>query len=94
MKIFIVLHNEIMGTPQNWRADEMVFYTCTTMKKALDLIKKSAVVRWSWWEIQQQELDSQEWPEHVGYYGRRGGKLAKPPYEKCVEIYKKEGQTQ
>ncbi|WP_299465088.1 hypothetical protein [uncultured Gimesia sp.] len=62
------------------------------MKKALELIKKCYVVRWSWWEIQVQEMDSQEWPEHVGYYGRRGGKLAKPPYEKCVEIYKKEGR--
>lgn len=82
-----------MGTPQDWRADEMVFYTCTTMKKALELIKSSYVERWSWWEIQVQDMNSSEWPEHVGYYGRRGGKLARPPYEKCVEIYKKEGHT-
>lgn len=82
-----------MGTPQDWRADEMVFYTCTSLEKALDLIRKSGVVRWSWWEIQVQDMDSPEWPEHVGYYGRRGGKLARPPYEKCVEIFRKEGDT-
>ncbi|WP_198000879.1 hypothetical protein [Gimesia fumaroli] len=48
-------------------------------KTALELIKKYHVVRWSWWEIRVQDLDSQEWPEHVGYFGRRGGKLARPP---------------
>lgn len=90
MKVFIVLHHEIMGTAKNYRADEMLFYTCTSMKKALELIKQSRVDRWSWWEIQVQEMDSKEWPERVGFYGRRGGKLSKPPYEKCVEIFKKE----
>ncbi|WP_298865640.1 hypothetical protein [uncultured Gimesia sp.] len=93
MKVFIVLHHEIGGAQEDWRADEMVFYTCTSMKKALELIKECYVVRWSWWEIQVQEMNSQEWPEHVGYYGRRGGKLTKPPYKKCVEIYKKEGHS-
>ena len=83
-----------MGTPQDWRVDEMVFYTCTSLKKAIELIKKCHVVRWSWWEIQVQDIDSQEWPEHVGYYGRRGGKLAMPPYEKCVDIFKKESDSQ
>ena len=93
MRVFIVLHHEIMGTPDNWRADEMLFYTCTSLKKALELIKTSGVDRWSWWEIQVQDMDRPEWPEHVGYYGRRGGKLAKPPYEKCVEIFKQERRT-
>jgi len=94
MKIFIVLHHEIMGAPDDYRADEMVFYTASSMKKALDLIKKSGVSRWSWWEIQMQDLDKREWPEHVGYYGLRGGRLAKPPYEKCVEVFKKEVRLQ
>jgi hypothetical protein len=89
MKVFIVLHHEIMGTPEDCRADEMVFYTCDSLKKAINLIRKSSVDRWSWWEIQSQELNNHDWPEHVGYYGLRGGKLAKAPYEKCVELFKK-----
>ena len=88
MKIFIVLHHEIMGTPEDCRADEMVFYTCDSLKKAINLIRKSGVDRWSWWEIQSQELNGHDWPEPVGYYGLRGGKLAKPPYDKCVELFK------
>lgn len=87
MKVFLVLHHEIMGTPDDCRADEMVFYTCTSMNRALEHIKKTHVDRWSWWEIQSQETNSWEWPEHVGYYGRRGGKLNNPPYKKCVELY-------
>ncbi len=94
MKVFIVVHHEIMGTPDDCRVDEMMFYTCKSLKKALELIKKSSVDRWSWWEIRVQDMDDLEWPEHVGYYGRRGGKLAKPPYEKCVAIFKKERRTQ
>lgn len=93
MQIFIVLHHEIMGRPDNLRADEMVFFTCTSMEKAIGLIKSSGVARWSWWEIQKQELDSHDWPEHVGYYGLRGGKLSRPPYERCVEIFRKERRT-
>ena len=89
MIIFIVLHHEIMGTPEDCRADEMVFYTCVSLKKAINLIRISGVDRCSWWEIQSQELNRLDWPEHVGYYGLRGGKLAKAPYEKCVELFKK-----
>ena len=81
-----------MGTPEDCRADEMLFYSCTSMKKALELIKKSSVKRWSWWEIQVQDMDTPEWPQHVGYYGRRGGKLAKAPYDKCVEIFREESR--
>ena len=88
MKIYIVLHHEIMGTPEDFRADEMVFYTCDSLEKAIDSIRGSRVDRWSWWEIQSQELNSHDWPEHVGYYGLRGGKLASPPYGKCVELFK------
>ena len=87
MKIFIVVHHEIMGTPENYRADEMVFYTCDSLKKAINLIRKSVVDRWSWWEIRSQELNSDDWPEHIGYYGLRGGKLAKAPYQKCIELF-------
>jgi hypothetical protein len=93
MKIFIVLHHEIMGSLNKYRADEMVFYTTSSMKKALGLIKKSGVSRWSWWEIQMQDLDKAEWLEHVGYYGLRGGRLAKPPHKKCVEIFKRESRA-
>ena len=92
MKIFIVLHHEIMGAPDWIRADEMVFFTASSMKRALQLIKTSFVCRWSWWEIQVQELDTDDWPSHVGYYGRRGGKLVKRPYKKCVELFKKQGR--
>lgn len=88
MKIYIVLHHEIMGTPADCRTDEMVFYTCTSIERALELIRTSHVVRWSWWEIQVQNFDDSEWPEHIGWYGRRGGKLSKPPYEKCVRLYR------
>ncbi len=94
MKIFIVLHHEIIGTPDDYRVDEMVFYTASSMKTALALIKKSRVDRWSWWEIQVQDLDRCEWPEHVGYYGLRGGTLTKPPHDKCVAMFKKNRRGQ
>jgi hypothetical protein len=88
MKVFIVLHHEIMGTLDDHWADEMVFYTTSSIKKALALIRESSVDRWSWWEIQVQDLDGHEWPEHVGYYGRRGGKITKPPYDTCLQLFK------
>ncbi|QVL32231.1 hypothetical protein KIH39_25920 [Telmatocola sphagniphila] len=90
MQIYIVLHHEVMGTEEDFRFDEMVFFTASTLKKALSMIKKCGVSRYSYWEIQTQKIDDLEWPEHVGYYGLRGGKLTAPPYEKCVAAFKKE----
>lgn len=87
MKIYLVLHHEIMGRPPKHWADEMVFHTASSMRKALDLIRRSYVDSWSWWEIQVCVLDELEWPKHVGYYGPRGGKLKRPPREKCVERF-------
>jgi hypothetical protein len=90
MKVYIVLHHEFMGALDDYRVDEMVFFTASSIKKAVALIKRSSVDPWSWWEIQVQDLDDHEWPEHVGYYGRRGGKIAKPPYEKCLQLFTKD----
>ncbi len=91
MKIYLVLHHEIMGAHDNLWADEMVFFTARSFEKAIRLIKNSHVSKWSWWEIQVHDLDSSDWPVSLGLFGLRGGKLRKSPYEKCVEIFKREG---
>lgn len=88
-KWFQSWHNRL-----HWRLDCLNYlHNHMAKKTALELIKKYHVVRWSWWEIRVQDLDSQEWPEHVGYFGRRGGKLARPPCEKCVAVFKQESDT-
>jgi hypothetical protein len=51
MKIFLVLHHEIMERKDHFFADEMVFYTAKSLEAAVEMIKKSHVARWSWWEI-------------------------------------------
>jgi hypothetical protein len=89
-KVYIVLHHEIFECKTGgYVADEMVFYVVSSMAGAIRCIKNSHVDPYSWWEIQQAILDdpSQDWPEHVGYYGRKGGRLKNPPYEKCVAIF-------
>ena len=86
MKIYIILHLEVMGTPSNLRMDEMVFYTTSSLKRALAIIKggkrKLRVSKWSYWQVQVQKLNVPEWPEHVGYYGRTGKKIKHPCYSK------------
>ena len=90
MNIYLVLHHEIMGVKENCRADEMVFYTATSFENAMRLIKKTHVSAWSWWEIQVHDANTSDWPESLGLYGRRGGKLRKS-YDEFVAIYEKEG---
>jgi hypothetical protein len=88
--LYSVLHHEIFENGERgYRADEMLFYITSSMEKALEFIKSSGVAPYSWWEIQVSQLDEREWPEHVGWYGLRGGKLKAQPYQKCVELYKK-----
>lgn len=93
-KIYIVLHHEIMGVPGNYRDDEMVFFTASSLQHALKLIRRMHVDRWSWWEIQVHQLNSIDWPEHVGFFGRRGGRIASPKFEKYVSIFEKERRDQ
>ena len=88
MKIYIVLHCEIMGLDNYFRIDEMVFYTADSLEKAVELIKSSRTDPWSWWEIQVQELNGHDWPVRVNLYGPRGGILKKTPYEKCINLFK------
>lgn len=87
MKLFHVLHHEFMGVIEPPLADEMLFYTASSLKKAIAMIKRAHTCPWSWWEIQVQDLDRQEWPEHFGYYGPRGGKLAAQPWAKCLALF-------
>lgn len=88
MKLYIVLHHEIF---YGGRADEMTFFVASSLKKAIKMIKDSyGVSSYSWWEIQSYELDTLDWPEHVGWYGRKGGKLRSPPIEKATKAYNEE----
>jgi hypothetical protein len=87
-KVYIVLHHEIMGTDENPRADEMVFWVASSLQQAIAMIKRSGVCAWSWWEIQEQRIHDFEWPEHVGFYGLRGGKLKQRPYDKCLRLFR------
>jgi len=85
MKVYIILHHEIFENG----VDEMVFHIASSLNKAIEFIKKSYVSSYSWWEIQEQEMDDdEEWPAHVGYYGRRGGKLKTEPYKKAMEAFR------
>jgi len=88
MKLYIVLHHEIF---YGEHVDEMVFFVASSLEKAIEMIKESyGVSSYSWWEIQSYELDTLDWPEHVGWYGRKGGKLKEPPFHKALKAYEKE----
>mgnify|MGYP007120766191 FL=1 len=91
MKIFHVLHHEIFytGGIVEYRADEMLFHTCSTLKNAIKYIKTSSVEPWSWWEIQEHRVDHQDWPSHFAYYDYRGRKIDSPPYDASVKMYKR-----
>jgi hypothetical protein len=86
MKIYLVIQNQRTAPREEWyRVGETVFYTTRTLAKAFELIKKSRVAKWCWWEIKSHDLDSDEWPEQIGYFGPRGGKLTrKAIIKKCV----------
>lgn len=45
MKAFHMVHDEIMGTRGACRVNQKVVYLCSRLYKALDLIRKSGLVR-------------------------------------------------
>jgi hypothetical protein len=88
-KIYIVLHHEIMLLGNEYVADEMVFQVASSMRRALAYIRSYWVEPYSWWEIQETAIDNPDWPEHYGWYGRRGGKLNHAPYKRALAAYKR-----
>jgi hypothetical protein len=88
-QIYVVVHHEIFDVGDEYHDHEMVFQVASSVKKALEYIRTSRVEPYSWWEIQVTTLDSEDWPECYGWFGRGGGKLRKRPYEKAVAAYKR-----
>jgi hypothetical protein len=88
--VFLVLHYEIMmhGSDIYW-PDDIVSYVASSLAKALRYIKRVSVEEYSWWKIEEQAVDGMDNPVHIGWYGRRGGKLKAAPYEKAIAAYKK-----
>ncbi len=60
-----------------------------SLKKGISLIRKSWLIGGPGGRFNRKNVNRRDWPVHVGYYGLRGGKLAKVPYEKCVELFRK-----
>jgi hypothetical protein len=90
VKIYLVLHHEIMQRGRNhYFADDVVLHVASSPRKALAHVRSTSVAPFSWWEIQEQTVDDEEWPTHLGWYGRRGGKLKHPPFARAVEVYKR-----
>jgi hypothetical protein len=90
MKVYLVLHHEIFQRgPNEYIADDVVFHVASSIDKALAYIKEVHVDPYSWWEVQEQVVDSMDDPKHIGWYGRRGGKLKRQPFAKSVEVFKK-----
>jgi hypothetical protein len=90
MRIYLVLHHEIFQRgPHDYFADDVVFHVASSHENALAYIKRVHVDPYSWWEIQAVTVNGMDDPEHVGWYGRRGGKLAHPPFNKAVALFKK-----
>jgi len=90
MKVYLVLHHEISQTgPTDYIADDVVFHVASSIAKALAYIKIVSVDPYSWWEVQEQTVDSMDDPKHIGWYGRRGAKLKRQPFAKAVELLKK-----
>ena len=87
--VYLVLHYEIIGEPHY--VDEMIFYVCSSLEKAVEFIKTSKVSEWSWWEIQEQEVDLQEWPNRIGLYNRLGDKIEAAPIMECTKIFNRIG---
>jgi hypothetical protein len=90
MKVYLVLHHEIFQRGSTgYFADDIVFHVASSFEKALAYIKKGSVDPYSWWEVQELTVDSMNTPKHIGWYGRRGGKLKRQPFAKAVQLFQK-----
>jgi hypothetical protein len=92
-KVYLVLHHEAIQLNNEYIIDDIVMFAASTESKALHFLKTAGVDEHSFWEIVEWEVDERiDEGRHIGWYGRRGGKLKEKPSQKAIDVLKRKNE--
>lgn len=92
--IWVIMHYEVMGLPENSHIDSVQFHVSSSRKKAEEYIRSSGVASHSWWQVHPHLLDAKgddavvEGKE-VYYYSHRGAPLKSAPIRRATNAFRK-----
>lgn len=88
--VWVVMHYEIMGPPENIRVDSVQFHVSSTLVEAEVYLRAMSVDSHSWWQVHPYIIDSNEFDEgeEVYYYTHRGTQLKTAPVSRAIAAYR------
>ncbi|WP_165250862.1 hypothetical protein [Paludisphaera soli] len=90
--VWVVMHYEIMGTPDAPRVDSVQFHVASSLQMAEDYIGRVWVDHHSWWQVHPHEVDAPadgDEGEETYYYSHRRTPLKAAPIRRAIAAFRK-----
>jgi hypothetical protein len=89
--VWVVMHYEVMGLPDNYRVDSVQFHVSSSRDKAEEYVRRVRVDAHSWWQVHPHVLDAADFAEgeEVYYYSYRGARLRAAPTGRAVAAFRR-----
>jgi hypothetical protein len=89
--VWVVMHYEIIGVPDDPQVDALQFHVSSSLRKAEEYVRKMWVDAHSWWQVHPHVVDAADCHEgeEVYYYSRRGARLRAAPTGRAITAFRK-----
>ena len=89
--VWVVMHYEIMGLPDQPRVDSVQFHVASSLGKAEEYVRRSHVASYSWWQVHPHVVDTADVDEgeEVYYYSHRGTRLKMAPTKRSIAAFRR-----
>jgi hypothetical protein len=90
--VWVVMHYEIIGMPDNYWVDALQFHVSSTLARAEKYIRNCHVDTHSWWQVHPHVVDGTDFlteGDEVYFYSRRGTRLKAAPTKKAIATFRK-----
>jgi hypothetical protein len=89
--VWVVMHYEIMGLPDNYGVDSVQFHVSSSLARAEEYIRGVRVDAHSWWQVHPHVIDTADFTEgeDVCYYSHRGARLRAAPTRRAIAAFRR-----
>src|ERR1700722_3274101 len=88
-KIWVLIHSEFKAVGDETVVDEAVFYVFSSLRMAERFIRSIRVESFSWWTVQQFDVDEVNENEVVCHYNYKGKPVTSPPFKQALRNFKR-----
>jgi hypothetical protein len=89
-RVWVVIHCEYMQSGRTYKkvhVDEMVFHVASSQSLAEKYVKGQGVDPFSWWKIQEFDMDQEDGEGAEYYFTHRGKPVKSPPHKSALAAW-------